>query len=237
MLKFSFGNSKIILLAKYLNLPNKAVASFDLPAGFTCPAALLCQSYSNRETGKITDGKSLQFRCYAASSEGAFPSVRRLRWHNFDLLAKKSISQMIAEIEVSLPIMVKVIRIHSSGDYFSKNYFQAWRMVAVTHPEIMFFGYSKILEYVQHSISNPLPNFKLVYSIGGKYDNLLTDEIPSIRVVENKEIAHSLNLSVSCDIHPADDYDYIINGKSFAIALHGTQPAGKYKGYSNKDKH
>jgi hypothetical protein len=84
---------------------------------------------------------------------------------------------------------------------------------------------------------NPLPNFKLVYSIGGKYDNLLTDDIPSIRVVENREIALKLGLPVACDIHPADDYDYIIKGQSFAIIMHGTQPKGKFKGYSNKDKH
>jgi len=237
MLKFSFGNSKIKLLANYLELPKKAVASFDLPAGYTCPAAYLCQSYANRETGKITDGKNIEFRCYAASSESAFPATRRLRWHNFDLLAKKSYNKMLLEIENSLPVGLKVLRIHSSGDYFSRDYFMAWRMVAVTHPEIMFFGYSKILEYVRYSIDNPLPNFRLVYSIGGKYDNILTDNIPSIRVVENKEIAYSLGLSVACDIHPADDYDYIINGQSFSIALHGTQPAGKYKGYSNKDKH
>jgi len=234
MVKFSFGNSKIKLLAKYLEFANKAVASFDLPAGYTCPASLLCQSYANRETGIVTDGASLQFRCYAVSSECAFPSTRRLRWHNFDLLAKKSYNKMLLEIGNSLPVGLKVLRIHSSGDYFSQDYFRAWRMVAVTHPEIMFFGYSKILEYVQYSIDNPLPNFKLVYSIGGKYDNLLTDKIPSIRVVENREIALKLGLPVACDIHPADDYDYIIKGQSFAIIMHGIQPKGRFLNYSNK---
>jgi len=237
MLKFSYGNSKIKLLAKYLEFANKAVASFDLPAGYTCPASLLCQSYANRETGIVTDGASLQFRCYAVSSECAFPSTRRLRWHNFDLLAKLSPVKLLREIDNSIPVGLKVLRVHSSGDYFTDDYFYAWRGVAILHPEIMFFGYTKVLEYVRYSMVNPLPNFKLVYSIGGKYDNLLTDDIPSVRVVENREIALKLGLPVACDIHPADDYDYIIKGQSFAIIMHGTQPKGKFKGYSNKDKH
>jgi hypothetical protein len=192
----------------------------------------LCQSYANRDTGKITDGKNMVFRCYASSSESAFPATRRLRWYNFDLLAKMSFADMIAEIELSLPIGIKVIRIHSSGDYFSKNYFSAWYTVSRIHPEITFFGYTKILEYTHYNTDN----FKVVYSVGGKHDGELTNE-PCIRVVENKEIAYNLGLPVACDIHPADDYDFIMSGQSFAIALHGTQPAGKYKGYSNKNKH
>ena len=221
MLKLSYGNSKIKLLASYLGYTQKQVASLDLPAGHTCPASLLCQSYSNRETGKITDGKSMKFRCYAASSEAAFPATRRLRWHNFDILKSMSTNAMVEIIESSIPNQIKVLRIHSSGDYFTRNYFNAWVQVAQNHPEIIFFGYSKILEYTHYNTDN----FKIVYSIGGKYDNQVTNE-STIRVVDTVEQGHSLGLPVACDNHPADDYDYIMGGVSFAIALHGTQPAG-----------
>jgi len=225
MLKFSFGNAKIKHLTSYLGYNKGEVASFDLPAGYTCPASYLCQSYANRETGNVTDGKNMQFRCYAVSSEAAFPATRRLRWHNFDLLAKKSHADIASEIISSLPIGIKVIRIHSSGDFFKREYFDAWRGVATCHPDIMFFGYSKILEYVQYSIDNSLPNFKLVYSIGGAYDKMLSSE-PACRVVNTIEHGRSLGLPISCQNNPADDYDYIVGGQSFAIALHGTQPAG-----------
>jgi len=221
MLKLSYGNSKIKLLAGYLGYAQKQVASFDLPAGYTCPASFLCQSFSNRETGHVTDGKNMKFRCYAVSSESAFPATRRLRWHNFDILKSMSTNAMVEIIESSIPNQIKVLRIHSSGDYFTRNYFNAWVQVAQNHPEIIFFGYSKILEYTHYNTDN----FKIVYSIGGKYDNQVTNE-STIRVVDTVEQGHSLGLPVACDNHPADDYDYIMGGVSFAIALHGTQPAG-----------
>ena len=72
MLKFSTGNRKINDLAKDLGLSKKEVVAFDLPAGYTCPAADICKSQANRENGKITDGENCQFRCYAASTESAF---------------------------------------------------------------------------------------------------------------------------------------------------------------------
>ena len=221
MLKLSYGNSKIKKLADYLGHTKKQVASFDLPAGYTCRAAFLCQSFANRDTGKITDGKNMKFRCYAASSESAFPATRRLRWHNFDILKNMSFDAMVETIEASIPNEIKVLRIHSSGDYFTRDYFNAWLHVAKNNPNIMFFGYTKILEYAHYNMDN----FKIVYSIGGKYDNNLTTE-SSIRVVETIEQGHAMGLPVACDNHPADDYDYIVNGQSFAIALHGTQPAG-----------
>ena len=58
-LKFAKGNAKL----------GKNTVIFNLPAGATCPGALLCLSRANRKTGKLTDGPKNQFRCYAASTE------------------------------------------------------------------------------------------------------------------------------------------------------------------------
>src|SRR3989304_4889908 len=91
LLKLSFQNSKIQKLAQYLGLHKTAVASFDLPAGYTCPMANECQAFANRITGKITDGKNMRFRCYAASSECAFTAVRNSRWYNYHLLTSSYI--------------------------------------------------------------------------------------------------------------------------------------------------
>lgn len=222
MLKFSFGNSKMNKLASYLGLRKNSVATFDLPAGYTCPMANLCQTYSNRLTGKITDGQNSKFRCYAANLESAFPSVRKLRWYNFDLLKSTgfNVQGMTQLIEVSLPKGIKVIRIHSSGDYFNENYFNAWVNVAKNHPEIKFFGYTKVLTYVNADKS---PNFNLIYSYGGKMDNQVKNE-PVAYVVNTVSDGHALGLTVSCQENPSDDYDYITAGKSFALALHGIQP-------------
>jgi hypothetical protein len=226
MLKFSFGNSKLIELSEHLGLAKKQVVGFDLPAGYTCKCAKLCKSFSNRKTGKITDGQGMQFRCYAASTEAAFTAARNAHWHNFDELHGANFADMVKTIDASLPEGVKVVRIHASGDYFCKEYFQAWIKIAQIHPEIIFFGYTKILNYVNIARYLGLPNFKLQYSFGGTMDELVTDE-PTTKVIPT--VADAEGLPVACQINPADDFDYIMAGVSFAIALHGTQPKGSKK--------
>ena len=227
MLKFSFQNSKLNELAKHLNLRKKQVVGFDLPAGYTCKMADICKTFANRKTGKIRDAKSMQFRCYAAGSEARFPDSRKAHWHNYDLLKGLIYQDMVTLINASLPAGVKVVRIHSSGDYFSKDYFAAWVRVAYENPDIIFFGYTKYLNYVRFAKETKLKNFKLVYSYGGKMDNQVTDE-PTARVVNSSLDGRRFHVPVACVKNPADDYNFILAGKSFAIALHGTQPHGTF---------
>jgi hypothetical protein len=213
-------------LAGMLGLKNSQVFSFDLPAGWTCPMADICLSKADKVTGKITDGKNSKFRCYAASLESAFTSARNAHWHNFDLLkSAKTLDGMVKLILASLPAPAKIVRIHSSGDFFNSVYFQAWVKVATARPDVMFFGYSKILDYV--SFSKP-SNFKLVYSMGGKMDKKVTSE-PYSMVVSTVQDAVKLGLEVSCQIHPADDFNFVMAQKPFALVLHGTQPKGGAK--------
>lgn len=219
MLKFSFGNRKMHELAHMLNLKKNQVATFDLPAGFTCPAAVLCQTYANKNSGKIVDGKNQVFRCYASSIEARYTNVRQLHWHNFDTL--KNSADMVTEINNSIPKQVKVIRIHSSGDFFNKDYFQAWVKVAELNPDIQFFGYTKVLGYVKTVKPD---NFNLVYSYGGKFDNQVSTE-PVAYVVNTVADGVARGLFVACQKNPSDDYTMVIQQKSFALALHGTQPA------------
>ena len=219
MLKFSKGNRKIHELAKELGLSKQQVVSFDLPAGHTCPAANVCLSKANRETGKITDGDNCQFRCYAASGEAVFTRTRQLRWSNFELLQQaKTTDKMVELIESSLDNKIKVIRIHSSGDFFSKAYYQAWVKVAENNPNITIFGYTKVLPYVK---SQKPSNFKLVYSFGGIFDSKLTDEPTSYVIAKESDVIGSL----PCKDNLAGDYYEIMQGRSFSLLIHGTQPA------------
>jgi hypothetical protein len=227
MLTFSFHNQKINELASHLGLSRNQVVAFDLPAGYTCPMASLCRTYANRKTGMIIKGIGSKFRCYAASVEGRYPAVRRARWHNYEQLQGLSLRDSIALIDESLPTNIRVMRIHSSGDFFGETYFRAWYDVAYNHSNIMFFGYTKILDYVRFSLNMNLHNFKLVYSHGGKHDNFVAGE-PVAYVVNHAEDARKIGVPVSCANYPADDYDYIVAGESFALKLHGNQFKGAY---------
>jgi hypothetical protein len=102
--------------------------------------------------------------------------VRRLRWHNFNLLKGQTREGMAALILDSLPIDAKLARIHVSGDFFSDTYFLAWMDVAKARPETLFYGYTKSLViWLRHQSSVPA-NFKLTASEGGKYDDLIESE-------------------------------------------------------------
>lgn len=101
VLTFSSENTKV----------GGSVATFSLPAGWTCPYAHSCLKKVERErkidpekigtfkvskkTGEkvpykgdvvVTKGKDAEFDCYAANMEMQYDALRANRWHNYDLL-------------------------------------------------------------------------------------------------------------------------------------------------------
>ena len=74
LLKFNDASkqAKLSAMSEWLGYKPK-VYTFSLPAGVSCPGAVDCLSYSDRVTGKITDGKHTQFRCFMASIESISP--------------------------------------------------------------------------------------------------------------------------------------------------------------------
>ena len=220
-LKFGIGNAKMNHMAESMNLKKSQVVTFDLPAGYTCPMASMCKAFASKKTGKIIDGKSMIFRCYAASIESRFKNSRLAHWHNFDLLKNLDEKSMVELINSSIKKNVKIVRIHSSGDFFSQDYFNAWVKVASMNQDITFFGYTKIVDYVKAIKPS---NFKLVYSMGGLMDNQVDNSIPTCKVVEYSEDS----LCKSKDFSHEDFY-FIMAEKSFTLNLHGTQPKNRAK--------
>lgn len=217
-LKFGKGNSKLNKNKKY------AFANFDLPAGFSCPMASECLAFSDRETGKIQDGKNTQFRCYAASLESLFPKVRDRVWNNFNIVKplanKKGLNKLIEIIDSQLPAC-HYFRIHTHGDFFNRYYFQAWIEVAKKNPHIIFYFYTKRVDFIVDYIEEFPDNFKYVVSEGGKLDNLIEPWMRTAKVVYSENEAKELNL----DIDYTDEIAYGSN-KSFALLIHNTQPKG-----------
>jgi hypothetical protein len=208
---FGKGNAKL----------SKDIATFSLPAGFTCPAAFLCQSWADRETGKIRDGKATTFRCFAASQESAFPSVRRARWHNFDMLQGKTKDEMVDIIMESLPSS-KYVRVHVSGDFYSIDYLNAWLDVADLTPETTFYAYTKSLHLLAQ-VEEFAQNFVFTLSHGGKYDqNIPNFPFKSAKVILDPIEAEIMGLEVDHD----DSHAYNAEGKDFALLIHGQQPKG-----------
>jgi hypothetical protein len=216
-LTFSQANMKLAVLAAHLLMKKSEIVSFDLPAGYSCPMADICKTYANKATGKMR--KVGAVTCYASKAEAIYPNCRKMRWSNFDALIKvrTSVLAMAELLDASLPKKVKVVRIHSSGDFFSREYFQAWVEMATIHPEIVFFGYTKIMDY---AVADKPDNLYLHYSFGGRDDSKWNDTIPTC-FIEVFDGQYPLVQKV-CSTHELgyEDYFYILSRKSFKIGVH-----------------
>jgi hypothetical protein len=214
-LSFGKGNAKV----------GDRVYTFSLPAGHTCPFANECFSRADKLTGKIKDGPNTVFRCFAASMEARLPSIRKSRWNNLDLLRKAGLTNSNAMrdlILASIPRKAKKVRIHVAGDFFNPEYLRAWVLVARARPDVLFYAYTKSIPLVMADRGLIPFNLVITASIGGKADHMITGSgLQSARVVYSEQEAKFLGLPID-----HDDTHAQRNGGSFALLIHGTQPAG-----------
>lgn len=231
MLKFSPANAKTKALYLHPEVypflaGRRKVYSLDLPAGHSCPGAKLCLSRAVPRTDtagrfRIDDGRYCQFRCFSASQEVQYPCVRRMRRHNFDVLRKTRGWKQCRDILVaSLPADAGVIRYHVAGDFFKLAYLRGAIELATMRPDVLFYTYTKSLPLL---VGLDLPNnFLVTASKGGKYDHLIEGlAIREAVVIHSEAEATRLGLEIDHDDSHAATY-----GDSFALLIHGTQPAG-----------
>lgn len=233
MVRFSPANVKIKELASVEGvvpfLQNKRkVYSFDLISGWSCPFADQCLSKVKMIDGKhkIVDGPNTRFRCFSASQEVIFPAVYAMRKANFDELRKLDMSGMINAIESAMPSNLGVCRIHVAGDFFSPDYFGAWLEVARNNPDRLFYAYTKSIPYWirEKNAVKRISNIVLTASLGGRCDlDIVSNRLRRARVVFSENEAAKLGLEIDHDdSHAADPTK---RRKSFALLIHGIQPA------------
>ena len=234
MLKFSKANAKTQALkndselADYLTGKRK-IYSLDLLSGYSCPYAEKCLSKAVVQPDgkrKIKDGKKTEFRCFSASQEVQYTNVYNSRKHNFDLLRKLSCGEMVDMINQSLPTNAGIVRIHVAGDFFSQQYMEAWYTVALLNPKILFYAYTKSLRFWLAINEFPiLHNFVLTASYGGRDDHIIDEfNLRSTKVVFSEAEAEELGLAIDHDDSHAAKPS--LRDNSFALLIHGTQPAG-----------
>lgn len=211
LLSFQKGNSKL----------GKSIYTFSLPSGYTCPFAKDCLAKVNRLTGKLTDGPHTQFRCFSASQEALFPSVRKSRWDNFEKVKNAIKNNTLVDLILnSIPKKATIIRVHVAGDYYNQAYFNAWMEVAKRLPSVIFYAYTKSIGYWVNQLGNIPSNFKLNASYGGAQDSLIEQyNLKSVKVVYTVEQAGDMVID-------HDDTSAFMQDKSFCLLLHGVQPKG-----------
>jgi len=137
---------------------------FNLPAGHSCPFANDCKIKVDRITGKFNN-LSKKYRCYAASSE-RFPGVRESRWKNYDYVLKNK--------DIEIPKNATHIRIHSSGDFFSQDYFDMWLEICRENPKVKFWAFTKSIQFWINRINKIPNNLTLQASYGSLQDELIS---------------------------------------------------------------
>jgi hypothetical protein len=235
MLKFSKANAKIKALASVKPLEqfltgNRKVYSYDSGlSGWTCPSAKDCLAkVVILETGKrkVVDGPDMQFRCFSASQEALFTNVYNSRKGNFDALRQAKTTENMAMLLVnSIPDDCGIVRINVAGDIFSQAYFDAIILAANAIPSVLFYAYTKSLNFWVSRLGEIPQNLVLTASWGGRYDSLITEHgLRSAKVVFSVDEAKTLGLEIDGDdSHAADPTK---RTRDFALLIHGQQAAG-----------
>lgn len=136
---------------KVLQAGNKKLSRdiliFNLPPGKSC---LNC--------------KECYKTCYARKAYKQYPNVK-ISW-NYNLeLAKNDPEKLFNSIVNQLKSTKKnIIRIHSSGDFFSQDYIDLWEKIIKSFPDKRFYVYTKVNKLLDFSNIRKLNNFNLIKS-------------------------------------------------------------------------
>lgn len=106
--------------------------------------------------------------CYAGQGRMNFSTARAARERNLDHITSITPRELSKELvdDVNRMRAVTHIRIHDSGDFFSRAYYRAWVRTAVECSDKIFYAYTKSIPFLEWD-SHP-KNFRVVQSVGGK---------------------------------------------------------------------
>lgn len=222
----------------------------SLPAGHACPGARDCKAQAAIQADghfKVEDGPEAEFRCFAVGDEARFETVRGPRWANYFAIkhaaGKGTVAQQarrIADmINASLPALepgpfdgpilipvdgvnyARIVRLHVAGDFFSQAYFDAWVIVAQENPDTLVYGYTKSPHLWAKRLRGLPSNMVLTASHGGHFDYAIDRHgLRTATVFASREAAEDAGLQID-----HDDSHAFKSGPSFALLLHGQQPA------------
>ena len=151
-------NSKLKKTSKELDL---RVFNFGIPAyksasgKLTCPMADECVKF-----------------CYAKKGAYIWSNVKPAFEKRYQLSKTlEFIDAMNAEIKKKRP---DYIRVHDSGDYYSRSYLAKWITIAKQNPDVRFYSYTNMIDMI---LKTNLPdNYDIIFSDSGKQKHLIDEE-------------------------------------------------------------
>ncbi len=150
-------NTKLKKTSKALGL---RVFNFGIPAyksasgKLTCPMADSCVKF-----------------CYAKKGAYIWSNVQPAFEKRYQLSKTDNfVDAMNADILKKKP---DYVRVHDSGDYYSKAYLNKWIEVAIHNPSVRFYSYTNMVDMM---LKTSLPdNYDIIFSDSGKQKNLINE--------------------------------------------------------------
>lgn len=154
-MKLLTQNSKLKKTSKALDL---RVFNFGIPA---------YKSASGRLTCPMAD-ECVKF-CYARKGAYIWGNVKPAFESRYELTKSPLfVEAMNKEI---LRVRADYVRVHDSGDYYSKEYLQKWIEIAIHNPNVRFYSYTNCVEMF---LNTSLPdNYDIIFSDSGKQKSLI----------------------------------------------------------------
>jgi hypothetical protein len=145
-------------LKKTSKIMGARIFNFGIPAYKSASGKLTCPMAS----------ECIKF-CYAKKGAYIWSNVKPAFEKRYELTKTNEFeSIMIAEINKK---KVDFVRIHDSGDFYSKKYLDKWLFIAAVMPHIKFYAYTNMIEMFKNTI---LPdNFDVIYSNSGKQKQMI----------------------------------------------------------------
>ncbi len=157
--------------------------------------------------------------CYAGQGRMNFSAARGARERNLEqinAMPPRELTEKLVE-DIARMRSLTHIRIHDSGDFFSRAYYKAWVRTAEALPDIIFYAYTKSIPFIDWD-SHP-KNFRVVQSVGGKRDKDIDMSRPHARIfateAERKKAGY-------CDGN-VSDIPAILGQKKIGLVYHGVR--------------
>ena len=163
-------NSKLKKTSKELG---KRVFNFGIPAyktasgKMTCPMADECVKF-----------------CYAKKGAYIWSNVKPAFERRYEITKQDDfVDVMTAEIRQK---KAEYVRIHDSGDFYSRKYLYKWIEIMKQNPEIRFYAYTNMVQLMKEV---ELPdNFDVTFSDSGKQRHLIDKRMDKhTRIFKSKE--------------------------------------------------
>lgn len=152
-------NSKLKKTSKELGV---RVFNFGLPAYKSASGKLICPMA--KECVKF---------CYARKGAYIWSNVKPAFEKRYELSkTDQFVTAMYNEITKKKP---DYVRVHDSGDYYSRAYLQKWIDIANLFPEVKFYSYTNMVQMFKN-IELP-ENFDVIFSNSGKQVHLIDKAI------------------------------------------------------------